>query len=139
MLLNYPKFLFTKILCFFIAGTRLRRKDGGVIALPSHFKVDDPEPLGYDANFGRRIIQNPDLEDQIVQASTLEEVKASRVRKRTFSASVISERTIQLKDEDDTNSVRNRGPEKSSETTTKKTTKGNILLLGLVMSIFLKT
>ena len=51
-------------------------------------------------------------------------MKASRVRKRTFSASVISERTIQLKDEDDTNSVRNRGPEKASETTTKKTTKG---------------
>ena len=83
-----------------------------------------PLILGYDANFGRRIIQNSDLDDQIVQASTLEEVKASRVRKRTFSASVISERTIQLKDEDDTNSVRNRGPEKASETTTKKTTKG---------------
>ena len=34
---------------FFLAGfTRVRRKDSGVISLPSHFKVDDPEPLGKD-------------------------------------------------------------------------------------------
>lgn len=74
--------------------------------MPAHFKVDDPE-----RSFGRRIPH----QDQIVQASTIEEVKASRVRKRTFSASVISERTIQI--EDDTNSLKSRGPEKNLETT----------------------
>ena len=56
------------------SSSRLRRTDG-VIALPAHFKVDDPEPTGYDANFGRRIIQEDFADDdQIVQASTLEEV-----------------------------------------------------------------
>ena len=40
--------------------------DGGVITLPSHFKVDDPEStIGYDANFGRRIPQNPPSIQQV--------------------------------------------------------------------------
>ncbi len=85
-----------------------------VAALPSHFRVDDPESTG----FGRRIRINPNRsggnpgfsgsriraipdseeEDQVVQPSTLEEVKAARVRKRNFSTSVISERTIQIGD-----------------------------------------
>ena len=38
--------------------------------------------------------------DDFIQPSTLEEIKSSRVRKRTFSTSVISERTIQIKDDD---------------------------------------
>eukprot|EP00093_Oithona_nana_P009762 09762.XXX_515015_526865_1 [CDS] Oithona nana genome sequencing. len=91
-------------------GGRLRRTDS-VISLPSHFKVDDPENSG----FGRRLRNKNFNNDQIIQASTLEEVRASRVRKRIFSTSVISERTIQLKDEDDTNNFRNRGPEKSTK------------------------
>ena len=82
-----------------------------MISLPSHFKVDDPENSG----FGRRLRNKNFNNDQIIQASTLEEVRASRVRKRIFSTSVISERTIQLKDEDDTNNFRNRGPEKSTK------------------------
>lgn len=87
--------------------------------------MDDPEPSVYDANFGKRILQ-----DQIVQASTLEEVKASRVRKRTFSASVISERTIQIKDDDDNNSVRNRGPEKATEATSSTVSTSPLTTLG---------
>ena len=100
---------------------RLRRTDS-VISLPSHFKVDDPENSG----FGRRL-RNKNFEtDQIIQASTLEEVRASRVRKRIFSTSVISERTIQLKDEDDTNNFRNRGPEKSTRGPFAQTTPSGL-------------
>ena len=66
--------------------------DGGVITLPSHFKVDDPEStIGYDANFGRRIPQNPPSIQQVNKknlpyknrtSSELEEVTA-RDRSKT--------------------------------------------------------
>ena len=46
--------------------------DGGVITLPSHFKVDDPEStIGYDANFGRRIPQNPPSIQQVNKKTCL--------------------------------------------------------------------
>ena len=43
-----------------------------MISLPSHFKVDDPENSG----FGRRLRNKNFNNDQIIQASTLEEVRA---------------------------------------------------------------
>jgi hypothetical protein len=104
----------------------VRSRSGGVVALPPHFRVDDPDESAFEADFGRRISRhnsNDDLQDQIVQASTQEEIKASRVRKRNFSTSVISERTIQIRDEDDENSLDRTETSKTIPPSTTSTTE----------------
>jgi hypothetical protein len=121
---GHSKYINSILLSFFAGAVRSR--SGGVVALPPHFRVDDPDESAFEADFGRRISRhnsNDDLQDQIVQASTQEEIKASRVRKRNFSTSVISERTIQIRDEDDENSLDRTETSKTIPPSTTSTTE----------------